>query len=138
MIIDATDCILGRLASYAAKQSLLGEKIDIVNCEQAVISGSSKDVLENYKEELARGQPQQGPFLQRRPDKFIRLTIRGMLPYKQEKGLLAYKRIMCHIGIPDEFKGKKMEKVKGAEVLKLPNLKYIRLDRLCKALGWKA
>ncbi len=38
MIIDANNMILGRLASFAAKKALLGEKIDVINCEKAVIS----------------------------------------------------------------------------------------------------
>ena len=31
MIINAENLIIGRLASYAAKQALLGEQVDIIN-----------------------------------------------------------------------------------------------------------
>ena len=46
MIIDATNIILGRLASFAAKHALLGETIEIINCENAVITGNKKRTLE--------------------------------------------------------------------------------------------
>ena len=52
MIIDASDMILGRLATYVAKKALLGEKVDIVNCEKAVITGNKKSVFEKYKKRV--------------------------------------------------------------------------------------
>ena len=39
-IIDASECIMGRLASSVAKTLLKGEEVHIVNAENAVISGS--------------------------------------------------------------------------------------------------
>ena len=45
MIIDATDLIVGRMGAFAAKKVLLGEKIDIVNCEKAAVSGSRENIL---------------------------------------------------------------------------------------------
>jgi large subunit ribosomal protein L13 len=38
-IINAEDTILGRLASYIAKEALKGESFIILNCEKAIISG---------------------------------------------------------------------------------------------------
>ena len=38
MIIDATELIVGRFATVAAKKALLGERIDIINCEKAIIT----------------------------------------------------------------------------------------------------
>ena len=40
MIIDATDLVAGRLASSIAKKALLGETIDVVNCENLVLTGN--------------------------------------------------------------------------------------------------
>ena len=48
-VIDATDLILGRLSSIIAKKALLGEKIDIINSENAVITGKKEFILRNYK-----------------------------------------------------------------------------------------
>ena len=41
-IIDGKGAILGRLASYAAKQALKGEEIVVLNCEEVIITGNKK------------------------------------------------------------------------------------------------
>jgi len=135
MIINASDMILGRLASYVAKQALLGEKVDIVNCEKAVLTGNKKSVLADYKRRNERGsRPTKGPFMPKMPDRFVRRCIRGMLPYKQEKGIKAFKRIMCYIGIPDEFKDNKIETLDNFNVSKVPSLRYIYVGEICKSM----
>lgn len=135
MIINAENLILGRTATVVAKKALLGEKIDIVNCEKAVITGTKSVTLKKYLTRRHRGQPPKGPFIPRRPDMFVRRAIRGMLPYKQEKGEKAYKRVMCYLGIPDEFKDKKLETIQNANISKVPNLKYMSVEELCKQIG---
>jgi len=135
MIINAENQILGRLAAFAAKKAMLGEKVDIVNCEKAIITGNKKQVLSHYKQRRARGVPKKGPFIHRMPDRFVRRTIRGMLPYKNSRGSEAFKRVMCHVSIPREFEGKEMITPKGTDVSKLTNLKYIKVYEICKELG---
>ena len=103
MIIDGKNAILGRLGSYAARKALHGESIDIVNSEYIIVSGKRDVVLKKYKHKLERGMPITGPFVFRREDMFVKRSIRGMLPYKQEKGLKAYKKIKCYGGIPKEL-----------------------------------
>ena len=49
-IIDASGCIVGRLASSVAKGLLNGEQIHVINAEQAVISGTKKMVFTEYVE----------------------------------------------------------------------------------------
>ena len=137
MIIDATNLILGRLATFAAKRTLLGENIDIINCEKAIITGRKKEMIERYKTKYNRGVPSQGPYISRMPDRIVRRTIRGMLPYKQVKGRAAFKRVMCYIGVPPNLADKKTEKVKPANIAKLSNTKYITIKELCKELGAK-
>jgi len=68
------------------------------------------------------------------PDRFVRRCIRGMLPYKQEKGRKAFKRVMCYIGIPDEFKDKKTETIENCNVSKVPSLKYVYISEICKLM----
>jgi len=138
MIIDAKDLILGRLATFVAKQSLLGEKIDVINCEKAAISGRKDQILKKYKNLLEKGTPVKGPFIHRSPDRFVRRAIRGMLPYKQPKGSAALKNIKCFIGIPKEMENKKPETLKNANISKIPNLNYIMVKDLCKQLGAKS
>ena len=135
MIINASDMILGRLASYVAKKALLGEKVDIVNCEKAVLTGNRKSVLADYKRRNERGsRPTKGPFMPKMPDRFVRRCIRGMLPYKQEKGIKAFKRVMCYIEIPDEFKDKQIETIDDFNVSKVPSLKYVYIGEICKLM----
>ena len=136
MIIDATDLILGRMASYAAKKALLGEKIDIINCEKAVITGSRANIFERYtvKKELGRN-PYKGPFYPKASDRIVRRTIRGMLPYKQEKGVKAFKSVMCYVGIPSKLKDQKAETIQKANVSKLKNYKYITVGEVAKHVG---
>jgi len=137
MIIDATDLILGRLASYAAKKALLGEKVDIINSEKSVISGKKEQIYKDYLRKRQRGIPLQGPYLPRRPDMLVRRTVRGMIPYKTERGKKAFKNVHSWIGVPSKLKDKKAASIKQASASKLPYLKYIAIGDICKLMGSK-
>ena len=136
IVINADSLILGRMASIAAKQALLGQDVSVVNCEKAVVIGHRKPVLAHYKNRLKLGQPQQGPFIQRRPDFFVRRTIRGMLPRKKSRGRDAYSRVKCYVGVPEKFAGKEVT-LKKAE-----NTKHKKdvtsVGELCMHLGNKS
>jgi large subunit ribosomal protein L13 len=108
-IIDGKNAVLGRLASYVAKEALKGEEIVILNCEQVVITGSKRDVKERFERKRRRvGSSQKGPKHSRLSDKIVKRTIRGMLPnHREGRGRLAYKRIKCYVGTPKEFEDKK-------------------------------
>ena len=136
MIINAEHLILGRFATVAAKKALMGEKVVIVNCEKAMITGAKSRILADYKERKDRGT-YKGPFMPRLADRFVRRTIRGMLPYKQPKGKAAYDNISCHIGIPKEYEGKEFAVLKEADVSKLTSQKYISVRDVCRYLGAK-
>ncbi len=56
-IIDAEGLILGRMASLVAKRLLNGERIEIVNAENAVVSGKRKMFIKERKEFLEVGGP---------------------------------------------------------------------------------
>ena len=130
MIIDAKNQIIGRVATFAAKKAMLGEQVTLLNCEQAVITGSKADIIARYMQRIARGQPGQGPYISRRADMLVKRMVRGMLPYKKERGKAALSRIRCYIGEPEEAKGEAVT-VKGAETSKLQNFKYITIKQLC-------
>jgi len=132
--IDATDLILGRFSTVVAKRALMGEKIDLVNCEKAIITGDKVTVYKKYKEQDKRGTPLKGPYLPKMPDRFVRRAIRGMLPYKQEKGKLAFERIMCYLGVPEKLKAEKLETIEIANITKSKTFKYITVEGLCKLL----
>lgn len=137
MIIDATNLLLGRMAAVVAKKALLGEKVDIINCEKAIMSGDKAAIILKYKQRQAKGNTFKGPFYPRKPNMFVRRTIRGMLSYKRERGKKAYERIKCYISVPDDFKDKKAETIENANIKKLPSLKYIEVSQICKLTGAK-
>jgi len=137
MIIDAKDLIVGRLGTFVAKQALLGEKIDIINSELAVITGKKEMVLAKYKQKADRGVPAKGPHYRRQADRFLKRLIRNMLPFKQERGKTAFKNIMCWRGVPPEFEGKETTKVPGASIEKVPHFRYVKIKDIVKHLGGK-
>ena len=137
MIIDAKDAILGRLSSYIAKQILLGNKVDVINCEEAVISGRKHSILEEYIRRLHRKAPGKGPYFYRRPDMLVKRTIRGMLPFKRARGRDAFKNIKCYIGVPDNLKDEKIMTIKNVGIDKLQSSDYLKIKDICKAVGGK-
>lgn len=128
ILIDATNLILGRFATYVAKQALLGEEVRIINVEKAVVSGSRQNVLAEMKQDRARGTPAKGPFIPRVPDRYVRRVIRGMLPYKKAKGTEAFKRILCYKGVPDEFKDMPCVDMSTYSADKLTTKKHISVE----------
>ncbi len=130
--LDASDLVVGRFCTVVAKKALLGSTIKIFNCEKAIITGNKADVFTKFKQRRDRGTPHKGPFYPRMPDRFVRRSIRGMLPYKQLKGSEAYKKVLCYIGIPHEFKEKKLETLPQA---KCSSIRYVSVEDVCKFLG---
>lgn len=134
-LVNADGLILGRMASKVAKRLLNGEKVIIVNAEKAVLSGKKKSKVAEAKEFLEVGAPRKGPFHYRRPDRILRKTVRGMLPFKQPKGKMAYKKLKVFIGVPEDLKGQQMIKLKEAQAAKLKG-PYFTLAELAKEVGW--
>ena len=137
MIIDAKDSILGRLSSYVAKQVLLGNKVDVVNCEECLVSGRKHATLDEYKRKMHRKAPNKGPFFYRRPDMLVKRTIRGMLPFKRARGMDAFKNIKCYIGTPENLKNEKALVIESASISKLNSADYLKVKDICKSVGWK-
>lgn len=108
-IIDGKNAVLGRLASYTAKEALKGEEIIVLNCEQIIITGNKKNIKENFEIKRSRvGSSQKGPKHSKISEKIVKRTIRGMLPdHRKGRGKIAYKRIKCYSGIPKEFQESK-------------------------------
>jgi len=136
-VINADGLILGRMASIIAKRLLNGEEIVIVNAERAVLSGKRKSKVTEAKEFLEVGHPKMGPFHYKRPDRIVRRTVRGMLPYKQPKGKNAYKRLKVFIRLPEELKNQKIETISNAQAKKL-TCQYFTLGEFAKEIGWNS
>jgi len=131
-IIDANGATLGRLSTSTAKRLLKGEEIAVINSEKAIISGKKRMIKDRYKKKREVGTYRKGPFFPRTPDKIVKRTIRGMIPYQTPHGRTAYKKLKCYVGIPKEFEGKKFETIKDAE--KQP-IDFITVEELSRFLG---
>ncbi len=130
VIIDASNTALGRLASYVAKQALLGKKIIVLNSEKAIITGRKKFTIENYQKKRKRGSSEKGPYYPKQPERIVKRAIRGMLPdFRRGRGREAFKRILCYKGVPEEYKDKKAIKF-GEE----KTVNYIRIEELSKKI----
>ncbi len=134
-IIDANGLILGRLASDVAKRLLAGEKIDIVNAEKAVISGSKIDTIAEYRDKISIGSTEFGPHFPKRPERILKRTVRGMVPYRRARGRDAMARLKVHVGVPLELKDKEMIHVAEASMKRLSSNKYIRLGDVSTKMG---
>jgi large subunit ribosomal protein L13 len=134
-LINADGLIVGRMASKVAKKLLNGEKVIIVNAGKAVISGKKKSKVAEAKTFLEVGSPRRGPFHYRRPDRILRKTVRGMLPFKQPKGKNALKKLKVFINVPEDLKDQQMVTFKEAQAAKLKG-PYFTLAELAKEIGW--
>lgn len=117
-IIDGTNAVMGRLASYVAKELLRGEEINVVNCNKMIITGNKETVKEEFLKKRGKtGRTQRGPVYIRSDEKIVKRTVRGMLPdYRRGRGRIAWKKLKCYLGVPKEFESK--EKVKLPEIKK--------------------
>ena len=135
-LVNAEGLIVGRMASKVAKRLLNGEEVTILNAEKAIFSGKKKAKILEAHIFLEVGAPVRGPFHYRRPDRFLRKTVRGMVPYKQPKGKEAYGRLKVFMGVPLEFKGKEMITFEEASSAKLKG-PHFTLGELAKEIGWR-
>lgn len=135
-IIDANGLILGRMASKIAKRLLNGEKIDIINAEKTVVSGRRLFHIQRNKEFLNVGGRTRGPVHWRQPHMIVRRTIRGMLPYRKNRGREAFKRLKVHIGIPKEFERLEFDTIGEADFGRLNN-RFVTIGEIAKNIGWK-
>ena len=136
-VIDANGLIMGRLASIVAKRLLAGEVIDIVNAENTIVSGEKYAVFADYRHSVERGRPEYGPYFPKRPERILKRTIRGMLPYKRAGGKKAMSNLKVYCGVPAESKDEKIETLDAARVERLKTAKYVKLGEISKTLGAK-
>jgi large subunit ribosomal protein L13 len=137
IVIDATDQILGRLASYAAKNALGGSTVIVLNAEKAVISGRKSNIVEEAKRRLETrtlANQTTAPVHQRRPDLYLRRVVRGMLPWKKAKGKAAFHRVLVFMGVPEEYSKAKAAKVPDADASRLTS-PYMTLEALAQEIG---
>jgi len=135
-LVNAEGLIVGRMCSKVAKRLLNGEEVTILNAEKAVFSGKKKAKVLEAHIFLEVGAPVRGPFHYRRPDRFLRKTVRGMVPFKQPKGKEAYKRLRVFMGVPLDLRGKEMITFEEASSANLRG-PHFTLGELAKEIGWR-
>ncbi len=145
MIVDAEGLVLGRVCSFVAKQALLGENVIVINAEKAMLSGRKEMILQKelrWLEIQNIGSPLKGPNHEKRPDKYVRRAIRGMLPWHKYRGRDAFSRVMVYMGVPtEEIKKFHNVDVKSAKIEKLEKARKpvsgLSVAEVCKAVGGK-
>jgi len=137
VLIDASNHILGRIASIAAKQALEGRKVVVVNAEKAVIAGRRQRTLKDAQRKLRTrtfASQDKAPVHPRRPDMYFRRAIRGMVPWKKPKGKAAFRNVKVFVGVPDEYANKPLQRFLDADASRL-RCRYVTIDELSKEIG---
>jgi len=132
-VVDARDCIVGRIASNVAQRALDGERIAVVNAEDAVITGREEDVVDTYRTR-ANLSSDRGPKYPTRPDGILKRSVRGMLPHKKTRGREAFSNVRIYLGNPYEEDG---EVIEGTSLDRLSTIKFVQLGDLSEQLGAK-
>ena len=139
VVIDATNCIAGRICSHVSKLLLQGNKVAIVNAEKAMLSGNRYKTISLYKEYLEINSvtnPIHGPYHPRRPDTILTKMVRGMVPKRKTSGIEAHKRLRVYIGVPEEMRSVKMDSFADSKITK-PESYYISVGEVAEQIGWK-
>lgn len=99
VVVDARGHLLGRLASYVAKELLsgtlsanLGQRIVVVRCEGINISGSlfrNKTKFAEFLRKRLLTNPRRTFIHYRAPSRIFWRAVRGMLPHKTPRGAAA-------------------------------------------------
>lgn len=138
-IYNADGMILGRFSSHIAKILVENERkgeveeIYIVNAEKTIIVGSKETILKRYLFLREVGSHRKGPHYPRLPDRILKRTIRGMIPYQTPRGRAAFKRLKVFIGVPRELKDEQFKIIESTR--ETHATKKMTLRELSKYLG---
>lgn len=135
-VINAEGKPIGRISSEASEKAMKGKKVRIINSEKAIITGDKKEILEKYREKFNLrdiGNPAKAPkTVSRRPDLFIKKTIKGMIPEEKRKGKKALRRIKAYIKNPENLESKNKEDNKNKT-----DRNHMTVKEVCEKLGWR-
>ena len=137
VVIDATNLVLGRMLSYAAKKALEGHEVILLNVSKAIISGEKRSIVQRARTRLKTrtlASQDKGPKHPRRPETYVRRALRGMLPFKKPLGKRAYKKVRVYADMPNDYEQIPREKVPGAEASKL-RCPYMLVEEFSREIG---
>ncbi|MDH3353195.1 MAG: uL13 family ribosomal protein [Nanoarchaeota archaeon] len=131
LIYDGADAVFGRLASIVAKELLKGNSVDIINCEEIIVSGDKKLFAKKImaKREMGSGGSMKGPKYIRVADRLVKRMIRGMLPRDRMKGQDAIRRLKCHIKSGD------LAENDMKEIIKMDHKKPMKYSTIKEIVG---
>lgn len=135
--IDATNLIVGRMASLVAQDLLRGHSITIANAENAVFTGNPVLLTQLWQTRLdlrPKGNPEKGPRFHKMPDRIIREIIEGMLPSRRERGRAALRRLKVYIGTPTPLQNKTFSSLEKAHNHKTKGITTVKA--LAQKLGY--
>ena len=135
-IIDGQNMILGRLGSEICKRLLLGESFKIVNCKDVVILGRKKYLVERYKNKISNKVIKQGPYYSRSPADLVKRAFRNMLPYKNARGIDAFRRLKCYNSIPSTLVNSEKEIIEPAKLDENSVFYYSKVGEISNILGY--
>jgi large subunit ribosomal protein L13 len=131
VVVDARDCIMGRVASQVAETAIDGQTVAVVNAEDAVITGREEQIKSKYEKRVDVGADNQY-FYPKRPDGILKRAIRGMLPHKKQRGREAFENVRVYVGNPHD---KESEVLEGTSLDRLSNIKFVTLADVSETLG---
>ncbi|ABU81369.1 50S ribosomal protein L13 [Ignicoccus hospitalis] len=140
VVIDATNQIVGRMASHIAKMLLEGWEVNVINAEKAVLSGEPTRVVKGYQI-LLNVKTHTNPYRNkikrpRTPIAIIKDAVKGMLPKHNTRGREALKRLKVYIGEPEYVPKENLMRFPDADALRLSG-KYITVGEVARRMGWK-
>jgi len=122
---------MGRVASQIAQRALDGDRVAIINAENAVITGNEESTMDTYRKRAELGSDS-GPYYPKRPDRIFKRAVRGMLPYKQDSGREAFESIRIYVGNPHDRDGEVLD---GTSLDRLSNINFTTLGEVSESLG---
>lgn len=134
VVIDARYSVLGRVATEVASRALDGDRVAVVNAEEAVITGGKEDVYEKFRKRQSLGSDK-GPNHPRRPDGIFKRSVRGMLPMNRTTGREAFRNVRVYVGNP--FEDEEPTVLEDATIDRLSTIRFVELGDISKQLGAK-
>ncbi|OLS27734.1 MAG: 50S ribosomal protein L13 [Candidatus Heimdallarchaeota archaeon LC_3] len=157
LVIDATNMVLGRMATQTAsillekKPSLTvaskegnidikpteHKKVYIINADKAVISGNPLTTTKRYLERIHKKtntNPRRGPFHPRTPENIVKRAVRGMVPHRQYTGKKALGKLKVFVGTPSFLEETETIHFSDADASKF-NCKRIFVGELARRIG---
>lgn len=129
MKVDATDHVMGRMATSLVEKLKDGEDIEVYNAGEAIIKGNPEQITNRYKNKYSSGKRDHGSYTPRNPAELLRKSVKGMLPDNSTGRdmlgrLKVYKRGPVDSDESDleSFEGAREESLKGSNFITVGEL----------------